>query len=171
MWKWLEGLFSSPKPEPQPEPLVEIDEPEPLPPSMTQRDLVLQNLKVVARDTIREMAEEQARREAELLASGKLQQLVQTALKYIAKELQKTESYDFILIHDNNVGIQKDSWEAFKKIILIPLLKEFDIPATDNGEYIKVDKAPVRRALSKMLPPAMDIDESMRELLHTGVYR
>lgn len=169
MWKWLQDLFGSPQPEPQP--TVEIDLPEQLPASMTQRDMVIQSLKVVAADTIREMAEEQARKEAELLASGKLQQLVQTALKYLAKELQKDESYDFILVHDNNVGLKESTWTAFKKIIFIPLLKEFDIPASDQGTYVKVDKAPLRKALSKMLPSAMEIDESMRELLHTGVYR
>jgi hypothetical protein len=165
MWDWMQSLFGKQEVAP-----VQT-EPESQESPVPDKLLIMDDLKIAFKAHAKEIAMEQAKREAELLASSKLKTYVQNALTYMDKDLRKGDQFDFILVRASNCQVSGEFWTAFKSGILMPLLKEFEIKASDLGEYIRVEKEPLRQALRGLVNTQDVMDESMRELLRQGPYR
>lgn len=160
---WPFNLIWPNKPEPTPaEVILEVQD---------AKDEVGQDLRQVFLEAAKQAAEERAALEKELLNNGKLQQYLRSTIKYIASELLKQDSYDFMLVGYSNCGVAASVFDDYAAIFL-KIAKEFGIEATISGNYIKVDKASVKKALSELMPPTPPLDmEKLRGVLRTGPYR
>ncbi len=167
MWRWiLTFLFGERKSKALPPTHVAEEEL-----VVTEKDLVTEDLKACFLEAAKQAAEERAKVEAELLASGKMRQYIKNTLKYMAKECIKQDAYDFILISHHNVDVPNQVWGTYMEVFM-KIAKEFGIEASLTGEYIKVIKKSVLKTFDGMIPPPPAPDmTALRELLRTGPYR
>lgn len=150
MIDWIKSLFGSKQPAPA------------LPPARP-------DLSKVFLEAIDEVEQETHRQELELLQGTKLQDALKKAIKKMAAQLP--DKYDFVLVHDSDVGVQKGAFPIFYKVIK-GVLQEYEIPSSMDGDsYFKVDKKHIRPAFEKLRNRNVDIDEHTRSLLRQGIYR
>jgi len=120
-------------------------------------------------EAIQESHEEVYKLERELLNDEKLRSYIKKVVKTMSTSVNK-DSYDFILVHPHDCGVDSRVWGPFAQII-IQLCKSIDLPATDEGSYLKVMKKDVRKAFGALKHQVIDIDERTRAMLSTGIYR
>lgn len=164
IWPWKKDTSElGPKEGPSPaEVILEVQE---------AKDEVGESLRDVFLTAAKEAAAERAKLEADLLSSGKLQKYLRSAMKYMASEVHKKDSYDFFLMGHHNLDIPAPVFGEFAQIFL-KIAKEFKIQASLTGEYIRVDKGPLLKAIKELMPetPALDLTV-LRESLRQGPYR
>ena len=112
-----------------------------------------------------DMEEQQAKVEQQYLTDGKLRSYFQKSMKYVVSKLD-ADSYDFVLVHDNQAGVPKEAFGVFAKIFAEACYK-LGIKATVESSYINVDKPSVRKLLKTVQTktPRVDIDEKVRAML------
>jgi len=120
-------------------------------------------------EAIQESHEEIYKLEYELLNDAKLRSYIKAAVKIMHAGVNK-DSYDFILIHPHECGLDSKVWPVFAQI-LIRLCQSIGLPATDEGPYLKVMKKDVAKAFGALKKQIVDIDERTRAMLSTGIYR
>jgi hypothetical protein len=54
---------------------------------------------------------------------------------------------------------------------MIGLFKSINLPATNEGTYMKLMKDDIKQAFGALKRPTIDIDERMRAMLSQGIYR
>lgn len=135
------------------------------------KDEVGQDLRQVFLDAARQAAEERARLETELLSSGKLQKYLKSTMKYMAEQVHNGDSYSFFLMSHHNLDVPSSVWSEYTRVFL-KIAMEFKIQAVVTGEYIKVEKGPLLKAIKELMPEPAPVDLSaLRESLRQGPYR
>lgn len=158
---WLFRLFGIGKKELAPAPAPIHDDSPLVQAAPTLDDIFL--------EAIQESHEEIYKLEYELLNDVKLRDHIKSAVKAMHVGANK-DSYDFILIHPHECGIDSKVWPVFAQI-LIRLCQSIGLPATDEGSYLKVLKKDVSRAFGALKKQVIDIDERTRAMLSQGIYR
>lgn len=159
-FSWL--IFWKKKSEPEPVPDQRLLMPPVPTPAIELRDVFL--------EAIQEVHEEVYAKERELLNDTKLRSYIKNFISAVSTDLAKGDHYDFILVHSYQVKIDKDIWSPFS-LIMIELLKSIDLPAEKSDDYIKLQKADVRRVFGDLKKQVIDIDERARTMLSQGIYR
>jgi hypothetical protein len=129
------------------------------------------DLKIVFLEAARQAADERAKAQAELLSSGKLQVYIKNTLKYMAKELMKLDSYDFMLISYHDVDCPEAVFMDYAATF-VAIAGEFGIKANITGTHIRIDKPSLKKVFEGLVPPPPPPDMStLREMLRQGPYR
>src|SRR5579864_5299535 len=135
------------------------------------KDAVAQDLRTVFLDAAKQAAAERAKLEADLLSSGKLQKYLKSTMVYMAKEVHKKDGYNFMLISANNADVPSAVFGEYARIFL-KIAMEFKIQASLTGEYIKVEKEPLLKAIKELMPETSALDlTALRESMRQGPYR
>jgi hypothetical protein len=135
------------------------------------KDEVGQDLRSVFLDAARQAAEERSRLEADLLSSGKLQKYLKSTMKYMAQEVHNGEHYNFFLMSAHNLDVPSSVWAEYTRVFL-KIAMEFKIQASVTGQYIKVEKEPLLKAIKELMPEPPPLDLSvLRDSLRQGPYR
>lgn len=127
------------------------------------------DLREVFLEAIQEVHEETYKAERELLNDTKLRSYIKNVIKAVGSGLS-SDRYDFVLIHAHDAQVPNGAWTPFARI-MIELFKEIGLPATNEGSYIKVMKADVKKAFGALKTEVVDVDERVRTMLSQGVYR
>ncbi len=119
----------------------------------------------IIRGAAEEVAEEQAKIEQQHLGDAKLRGYFHKSMKHILSKLD-TDSYEFVLVHDNQVGVAKEAFGKFS-LIFAEACRQLGIKATVESSYVNIDKASVRKLLKTIQTktPRVDIDEKVRAML------
>lgn len=161
MWQWLTTFFFGERRAKQ-LPAADVHDESPI----VQSAVLLDDIFLEA---IQESHEEVYKLEYELLNDNKLRTYIKNAVKEMNVGVNK-DSYEFILIHPHDCGVNSKVWTPFAQI-MIRLCKSIDLPATDEGSYLKVMKKDVRKAFGALKKQVIDIDERTRAMLSQGIYR
>jgi hypothetical protein len=119
-------------------------------------------------DTIQEVHDETYKLERELLDDAKLRGYIKNTIRAIMPHM--TDRYEFVLIHPSDVNINEKIWATFCQI-MIGLFKTIDLPATNEGTYMKLMKDDIKKSFGALKKSTIDIDERMRAMLSQGIYR
>lgn len=129
------------------------------------------SLRDVFLSAAKQAAVERAKLEADLLSSGKLQGYLKNTMKYMAQEVHNGDSYGFFLVGHHHIDVPKSVWGEFTRVFL-KIAKEFKIEATITGEYVRVEKAPLIKAIKELMPEPPPVDmTALRESMRQGPYR
>lgn len=129
------------------------------------------DLKRVFIDAAQQAATERAKLERDLLSSGKLQKYLKNTMKYMAGEYHKKDSYDFFLMGAYNLDVPEAVWNEYTSIFL-KIAKEFKLQCSITGNYIRVERGPLRKVLDDLMPETPPLDlTALRDSLKQGPYR
>ena len=120
----------------------------------------------------REAAETRTQKEAATFTNDKLLRYFKNTIEYCANDSFTKQGDINCLINAGNVGVPDEMFMIFYHIFS-GVCKEIDIKIdwSEGNNLIRVNKASFRKAIENLQPKRIDIDEKIRAMLHTGVYR
>src|SRR5271166_3098704 len=165
---WFDKLFSSeqspvlsvvenesPYRDPGPDPLPDhYREPMPTPVSSEHP------FTSMMREATKQVASERARIQESWFDNGKTRGYFQKAITFMVREVDKND-FDFILLHDHQAGVPQEAWPLFSQIFM-QVCKEMGLHIKNEGTYLTIQKADLRKLLEKMDSPKVDVQEQVR---------
>lgn len=118
----------------------------------------------------RALAEERHKKETELLSDEKVREYFIKTFSALVAELYQDDHYDFVLIAQNKTGVPNEVYPTFRSIFYAAC-QELGLTHRNTTDCVCLNKAPLKKFLDSTDAPRIDIDEKVRALLHTGVYR
>ena len=170
--KWLFDLFKRlfSKPPPALPAASQYDHPDlhdPFPawtPAFSIKDAIIASA--------RAMAEDQYKKEQDMLSDEKIRQYFIKTFSHLINELRNNDGYDFVLVNRSPTSVPSEVWNIYCDIFYAAC-DELGIARQGTGynDYISLKKDQLKTFMATTGAPRIDLDDKVRALLHTGVYR